>query len=300
MRLPTSGVAVDVAQVVDHQDRARSAARPDGRRRTPAPRACRSARTSSRRRPPGRRRRRRRPRRARGSRRAAGRRCRPRPRRCRPRPRRPATSSTAPRGRGRRRAATAKARPAATSTCARGGRAGADQPHRADPVGVGAAHAVGVVVGVVDRRPAAPARRPARAAPAPGRKPSSAAAAPVPTSTGATAAGRVRGPGAGDPLGGGGHQTSGISAATARRSGLPVCRSGTVVDQVQLARGGGRAEPVRRPRRAVRRARAAPRVGDDGGDHPLPPLVVGPAEHDRVGDRRVVAQRRLDRAPGRR
>ena len=36
------------------------------------------------------------------------------------------------------------------------GRARPDQPHRADPVGVGAADAVGVVVGVVDRRPGAP------------------------------------------------------------------------------------------------------------------------------------------------
>ena len=40
-----------------------------------------------------------------------------------------------------------------------------DQPHRPDPVGVGAADAVGVVVGVVDRRPAARGSRPGRAAP---------------------------------------------------------------------------------------------------------------------------------------
>ena len=105
-----------------------------------ARRACRSARTSSRRPRPGRRTRRRRPRRAPGSRRAAARRCRSRRRRCRPRRRRPATSSTAPPaprpGDARRRA---NASAGGDQHLPRGRRARADQPHRADPVGVGAA-----------------------------------------------------------------------------------------------------------------------------------------------------------------
>ena len=52
---------------------------------------------------------------------------------------------------GRPRAATPNARNAARLHRARGRGPGADEPHRADPVGVGAADAVGVVVGVVDR-----------------------------------------------------------------------------------------------------------------------------------------------------
>ena len=74
-----------------------------------------------------------------------------------------------------------------------GGGAGADEPHRADPVVVGAADAVGVVVGVVDAH--LQRQRDHRASSAFHRTtaPSASAATPMPASTGASAAGRVRG-----------------------------------------------------------------------------------------------------------
>ena len=56
-------------------------------------------------------------------------------------------------------------RSAARLTARRRCDARADEPQRPDPVGVGAAHPVAVVVGVVDRRPAARARRAGRAGP---------------------------------------------------------------------------------------------------------------------------------------
>ena len=84
--LADAGVAGDVAQVVGHQDRAGQ--RTDRRRRSARwpGRPGRPARTRCRRPPPGRRRRRRTPRRARGSRTGAGRRCRTRRRARRPTP----------------------------------------------------------------------------------------------------------------------------------------------------------------------------------------------------------------------
>ena len=89
-------------------------------------------------------------------------------------------------------AATPNAANAAAFTEPGVGEPGADQPHRADPVGVGAADAVGVVVGVVDadlqREPHHESEQ---------RLPPDRVAVvrrhAVPASTGATAAGKVRG-----------------------------------------------------------------------------------------------------------
>ena len=64
---------------------------------------------------------------------------------------RPATRRWWRRAPGPATPATPNARNAARFTARGGRRPGADQPHRADPVVVGAADAVGVVVGVVDR-----------------------------------------------------------------------------------------------------------------------------------------------------
>ena len=142
-------VGRDVAQVVGDQDRAGE--RADAGRGEPAGRAgaCRSGRTSCRAPPPGRRTRTPSPRRGRGSRRAASRRCRTRRRRSQPRRPAAATTPTWRRAPGRRpsprrsreRRALHRPRPVVS--------AGADQPQRSDPVGVGAADPVGVVVGVV-------------------------------------------------------------------------------------------------------------------------------------------------------
>ena len=116
-----------------------------------AARRSRSGRTSCRPPRPGRRRRRPSPRPGRGSRRAWSRRC--RTTRPAPTPAPTATSHHAVEAASTSPAtpATPKARNAARFTAPGRGGAGADQPHRADPVGVGAADAVGVVVGVVDR-----------------------------------------------------------------------------------------------------------------------------------------------------
>ena len=128
--------------------------------------ASRSGRTSCRAPRPGRRRRRPSPRRGRGSRRAASRRCRTRPRGC-------ASSPTADQPPGGRRGEHQADRPrrrrrrvnAAVFTARGRGDPAADQPQRADPVVVGAADAVGVVVGVVHADLQQQRRRPARAAP---------------------------------------------------------------------------------------------------------------------------------------
>ena len=107
-------------------------------------------------------------------------------------------------------------------------------------------------------------------------------------------------PGAGHPLGGGGHQAAPRRAATARRSGLPVCSVGTAsISRSSRGADGAPSRSATQPRSAARVGRR-PRGGDDGGDDPLPPLVVGPAEDDRVGDVGMRAQRRLDRGRGRR
>ena len=207
--------------------------------------------------------------------------------------RRPATSSTGRPAPRPATAATAKARHRGDQHLPRRCGPGADEPHRADPVGVGAAPAVGVVVGVVDRdlqgeRDDQGEER--------GQRPEAAERG------GGAGADEHRGergrqgarPGAGDPLRGGGHQPS-----TAPGDGPPVGLAGVQQrdggDDVQLPRRRRGAQPLGHPRAQRGQGRAAPGRRDDGRHHPLAPLVVGPAEHHRVGDVGVLAQHRLDR-----
>ena len=99
--LPRRRVGPDVAQVVDHQQRARQQARRAPTPRAPATTAGPSARTRSRRPPPRRRTRRRTPRRAPGTRRGATRRCRTRRRARTAPPGRRSTTRSPPRAPGR-------------------------------------------------------------------------------------------------------------------------------------------------------------------------------------------------------
>ena len=197
--LADDAVARDVAQVVGHQHRAgqhADADRADERARAERPGSasapCRAPR-------PARRTRTRPPRRARRSRRAAGRRCRTRPPAMHTAP--DGDQPPLPRQRHQRQPGQAGDREADERGVAHGRRRGrprADQPQRPDPLVVGAADAVGVVVGEVDadhqrdrddqreqrppRRDRAARRSPPRCRPAPGRSRSAACAAARPRS----------------------------------------------------------------------------------------------------------------------
>ena len=132
--------------------------------------------------------------------------------------------------------------------------AGADEPHRAHPVGVGAAPAVGVVVGVVDRHlqgegdderqergqraEALRARPPRRCRRERARRPRAGSCGRAPASHWAAVA-----------------ISSRTASATARRSGLPVCSSGKA-SRTCSARGAAGA-----PSRSATQGRRSSRSG---------------------------------------